>query len=248
MDGTRRGLERRPRPLDLSWFLMDTMKVLGVDAVGMSEVRRTLLTLDPRRKMTTGENETFMLEPDIPDQKEMAALVKGFNDVFNEKLQKEAAANEAEKAAQGAPEHYLGARPARAVTRPDLPRVPHAGGEPGVRLRPLRAVHQPHESGAPGAPTRVADEEEGGRRQVDPAVMPRTGRDPPGARPAARLWSLRNPRWDASGQTTHGCAASIDSSATSACEPLPVARQRTAASVWPAPDGHDGHGTRSRGT
>ena len=74
-------------------------------------VGRTLLTLDPRRKMTTGENETFILGPDIPDKKEMAALVKGFNDSFNEKLQKlqkERAAKEAEKATQGAPDHYLG--------------------------------------------------------------------------------------------------------------------------------------------
>jgi hypothetical protein len=72
---------------------------------------RTLLTLDSRRKMTTGENETFILGADIPDKKEMAALVKGFNDSFNEKLQKlqkEKAAKDAEKAAQGAPEHYLG--------------------------------------------------------------------------------------------------------------------------------------------
>jgi hypothetical protein len=74
-------------------------------------VGRTLLTLDPKRKMTTGENETFILGPEIPDKKEMAALVKGFNDSFNEKLQKlqkEKAAKDAEKAAQGAPEHYLG--------------------------------------------------------------------------------------------------------------------------------------------
>ena len=74
-------------------------------------VGRTLLTLDARRKMTTGENETFILGPDIPDKKEIAALVKGFTDTLNEKLQKlqkEKAARDAEKAAQGAPEHYLG--------------------------------------------------------------------------------------------------------------------------------------------
>jgi len=74
-------------------------------------VGRTLLTLDARRKMVTGENEAFILGPDIPDKKEMAALVRGFNDSFNEKLQKlqkERAAKAAERAAQGAPEHYLG--------------------------------------------------------------------------------------------------------------------------------------------
>ncbi len=74
-------------------------------------VGRTLLTLDARRKMTTGENETFILGPEIPEKKEMAALVKGFTDSFNEKLQKlqkEKAAKETGKAVQGAPEHFLG--------------------------------------------------------------------------------------------------------------------------------------------
>jgi hypothetical protein len=72
---------------------------------------RTLLTLDARRKMATGEAEAFILGPEIPDHKEMAKLVRGFNDSFNEKLErlkKERAAKEAEKAAQGSPEHYLG--------------------------------------------------------------------------------------------------------------------------------------------
>ena len=74
-------------------------------------VGRTLLTLDSRRKMATGDNETFILGPEVAERKEIAALVKGFNDNFNEKvqkLQKERAAKEAEKAAQGAAEHYLG--------------------------------------------------------------------------------------------------------------------------------------------
>jgi len=74
-------------------------------------VGRTLLTLDPRRKVTTGENETFILGPEVQDKKEMAALVKGFTDNFNEKLQKlqkEKAAKESAKAAQGSAEHYLG--------------------------------------------------------------------------------------------------------------------------------------------
>jgi hypothetical protein len=72
---------------------------------------RTLLTLDAKRRMATGEAEAFMLGPDIPDHREMARLVRGFTDSFNEKLErlrKERAAKEAEKAAQGSPEHYLG--------------------------------------------------------------------------------------------------------------------------------------------
>jgi hypothetical protein len=74
-------------------------------------IGRTLVTLDARRHMTTGDNETFILGPEIPDKKEIAALVKGFNDSFNEKLhrlEKERAAKDAEKAVQGSPEHYLG--------------------------------------------------------------------------------------------------------------------------------------------
>jgi hypothetical protein len=72
---------------------------------------RTLVTLDPRRKMASGECETFILGPEVADKKEIATLVKGFNDSFNEKLQKlqkERTAREAERAAQGAAEHYLG--------------------------------------------------------------------------------------------------------------------------------------------
>ncbi len=74
-------------------------------------IGRTLLTLDAKRKMTTGDNETFILGPEIAEKKEIAALVKGFNDSFNDKLQKlqkEKAARDAEKAVQGSPEHYLG--------------------------------------------------------------------------------------------------------------------------------------------
>jgi hypothetical protein len=74
-------------------------------------IGRTLVTLDAKRRMVTGENETFILGPEIPDKKEMAEIVKGFNDGLNEKLQKlqkERAAREAEKAIQGAPERYLG--------------------------------------------------------------------------------------------------------------------------------------------
>jgi hypothetical protein len=75
-------------------------------------IGRTLLTLDAKRHMTTGESEAFMLGADIPDDKDMARLVRGFTESFNEKLErakKERAAREAEKAAQGSAEHYLGA-------------------------------------------------------------------------------------------------------------------------------------------
>jgi hypothetical protein len=74
-------------------------------------IGRTLLTLDATRRSTGGDNETFILGPDIPDQKQVADLVKAFNDSFNaklERLQKERAAKEAEKATSGGGDHYLG--------------------------------------------------------------------------------------------------------------------------------------------
>jgi 2',3'-cyclic-nucleotide 2'-phosphodiesterase (5'-nucleotidase family) len=74
-------------------------------------VGRTLLNLDAQRHMTSGENETYMLGPEFPDQKEMARLVRGFTETFNAKVErakKEQAAAAAQKAVEGAPEHYLG--------------------------------------------------------------------------------------------------------------------------------------------
>jgi hypothetical protein len=74
-------------------------------------VGRTVLTLDARRRIATGDNETFVLGPEIPDRKDIAVLVKGFEDTFNEKLrklEKERAAKEVEKATSGTPDHYLG--------------------------------------------------------------------------------------------------------------------------------------------
>ncbi|HVP14979.1 MAG TPA: multiheme c-type cytochrome [Terriglobales bacterium] len=74
-------------------------------------VGRTIITLDERRRMATGDNETFMLGPEIPDRKDIASLVKGFTDNFNEKLrklEKERVAKEAQKQTSATPDHYLG--------------------------------------------------------------------------------------------------------------------------------------------
>jgi hypothetical protein len=74
-------------------------------------IGRTLLNLDASRHSIGGDNETFILGPDVPDKKEVATLVKAFNDSFNEKLQrlqKEKAAKDAEKAASGGADHYMG--------------------------------------------------------------------------------------------------------------------------------------------
>ena len=74
-------------------------------------IGRTILTLNAQRHMASGDNETFILGPEIADKREIAALVKSFEDSFNEKLRKaemEQAAKAQEKAAAGTPEHYLG--------------------------------------------------------------------------------------------------------------------------------------------
>jgi 2',3'-cyclic-nucleotide 2'-phosphodiesterase (5'-nucleotidase family) len=59
---------------------------------------KTVLTLDARRQVTTGEAEAVMLGPDVGDQPEIYKLVKSFEDGFNEKPRKA----EAERAARAA--------------------------------------------------------------------------------------------------------------------------------------------------
>jgi hypothetical protein len=51
-------------------------------------IGRTLVTLDPKRRMATGENETFMLGPEVGEKPEMLQLVKSFEDAFNDFLRK----------------------------------------------------------------------------------------------------------------------------------------------------------------
>jgi hypothetical protein len=76
-------------------------------------VGRTILTLNARNKPTAGENEMFILGPEVPEKKEVADLVRGFEDGFNAML----ARKEKEQTAQAsvsdstknAPDHFLGA-------------------------------------------------------------------------------------------------------------------------------------------
>jgi hypothetical protein len=73
---------------------------------------RTLLTLDAHGKMTTGENESFILGPEIPDKPEIAKVVKDFEDALNEKLrkaEKERMAEAQSQTATQATDHFLGA-------------------------------------------------------------------------------------------------------------------------------------------
>jgi 2',3'-cyclic-nucleotide 2'-phosphodiesterase (5'-nucleotidase family) len=64
---------------------------------------RTLITVDGRGRMTAGENESFILGPEVPDKPEIAKLVKAFDDALNEKLRKTDKARAAEAMGQNAP-------------------------------------------------------------------------------------------------------------------------------------------------
>lgn len=82
-------------------------------------IGRTLVSLDAAKKMTTGENDTYILGPEVGEKPELLTLVKSFEDNFNDKLRKvekeRAAKAELDKANGGtgtseqAVDHYLGA-------------------------------------------------------------------------------------------------------------------------------------------
>jgi hypothetical protein len=75
-------------------------------------IGRTLVTLDGKKAQATGENEAFMLGPEVGERAEMAKLVKAFDDGFNEKLRKSQQENAAKaQAAKGQdnPDRFLGA-------------------------------------------------------------------------------------------------------------------------------------------
>jgi len=71
---------------------------------------RTVLTLDNANRMTTGDNETFILGPEVGEKKEIASMVKSFEDSQNEKMRK----YEQEQAVKdnsrinNSPDHFLG--------------------------------------------------------------------------------------------------------------------------------------------
>ena len=72
---------------------------------------RTLLTVDSKGKMTTGENESFILSPEVGEKPEIAKLVKNFEDAFNEKMRQAEKTRAADATTQGsqATDHFLGA-------------------------------------------------------------------------------------------------------------------------------------------
>jgi hypothetical protein len=77
-------------------------------------VGRTILTLGPKNKVTSGENEMFVLGAEIPEKKEVADLVRGFEDGFNAMLAKQekeraAAAGLRTDSTSLSADHFLGA-------------------------------------------------------------------------------------------------------------------------------------------
>jgi hypothetical protein len=74
-------------------------------------VGRTIVSLDASRKATALANEMFILSPEVGEKKEVAAVVQGFEDKFNEKLrvaEKERAAAAVSQSATNEVDHYVG--------------------------------------------------------------------------------------------------------------------------------------------
>jgi hypothetical protein len=74
-------------------------------------IGRTLLTLDAEKRVTTGENDVFQLGPAIVDKPEVLALVKAFEEGFNQKMravEKEREAASQTSAADDNPDRFLG--------------------------------------------------------------------------------------------------------------------------------------------
>jgi hypothetical protein len=49
---------------------------------------RTIVTLGPNKRMQTGENDVFVLGPEVKEKAEILQMVKSFNDAFNDKMRK----------------------------------------------------------------------------------------------------------------------------------------------------------------
>ncbi len=75
-------------------------------------VGRTLLTLSSLNRPSGGENEMFILGPEVPEKKEVADLVRGFEDGFNammaRKEKEQTAAASVSDSTKNAPDHFLG--------------------------------------------------------------------------------------------------------------------------------------------
>jgi len=89
---------------------------------------RTIVTLDAAKKMQTGENDVFVLGPEVGEKPEVLTLVKSFNDAWNDKmrkLEKERAAQATKEtggegqAAKQAVDHYVGSEVCQRCHQPE---------------------------------------------------------------------------------------------------------------------------------
>lgn len=74
-------------------------------------IGRTVLALDAKRHVTTGDNETFILGPEVGEKPEIAQMVKLFEDSWNEKLrkrEKEQVVQQAQKDLENSPDKFVG--------------------------------------------------------------------------------------------------------------------------------------------
>lgn len=72
---------------------------------------RTILTLGAGGKVTTGDNEVFVLGPEVGEKPEVASLVKDFEDKYNEKvrkIQQEQQVQQAKTSLTDSPDRYIG--------------------------------------------------------------------------------------------------------------------------------------------
>ena len=89
---------------------------------------RTIVTLDAAKKMQTGENDVFVLGPEVGENPDVLRLMKSFDDAFNDKMRK----LEKERAAQAqlqtggegqgqkqSVDHYVGAEVCQRCHQPE---------------------------------------------------------------------------------------------------------------------------------
>jgi hypothetical protein len=89
--------------------IKNTMVVYGGDQG--QYLGRTIVSLDPGRRATTLASEMFILSVEVGEKKEVASVVQGFEDKFNEKLrkaEKERAAAAVNQTASNEVDHYVG--------------------------------------------------------------------------------------------------------------------------------------------
>jgi hypothetical protein len=88
---------------------------------------RTIVTLDSAKKMQTGDNDVFVLGPEVGEKPEILQLVKSFNDALNDKMRKLEQQRQLqatkETIGQGehgpSPDHFVGAEVCQRCHQPE---------------------------------------------------------------------------------------------------------------------------------